>query len=123
MLVEKDIDVDGDKFAFSEDSIDLSEALPGGYGQVIVLVETLEQYDQDDPLFWQNRPAISWVQSTDIGLDAFSDNDELRAWATDLDGRAAGRCAGAAFGENGAASTDENGLATLAMPTEYGRWC
>jgi hypothetical protein len=68
----------------TETGIDLSPALgAGGLGHAVVLVE---------PTTWPNRykPQIhAWVQSTQIGLDAFVDSSELVAWATRLrDGKA-----------------------------------
>ena len=70
---KKDID------ALVETPIDVSTALnKSGLGHAVVIVE---------PTTWPNRykPSLrTWVQSTQIGLDAFVDGSELVAWATSL---------------------------------------
>ncbi|MBI5089690.1 MAG: hypothetical protein HZB15_12775, partial [Actinobacteria bacterium] len=81
-LSDETIDVEGDAGSATETSIDLSGVLDGGLGHVIVMIETTEEYDQDDESFWMNMPAITWVQSTELGVDAFADHDEVRAWVT-----------------------------------------
>lgn len=62
-----------------ETRIDLSPALNLGLGHVIVDIEpTLKKNSYD------NQRILSWVQVTQIGLDAFVDNTELVGFATDL---------------------------------------
>ena len=68
----------------TETSISLKDALDSKPGQLIVLVEPTETYPTSSDLYWSNRPTIAWVQSTQIGLDAFNDSSQLIAWATDL---------------------------------------
>ncbi|KAK0039411.1 Ig-like domain-containing protein [Biomphalaria pfeifferi] len=62
-----------------ETRIDLSEALNGGFGSVIVDIEPTVKKDKYD-----RTRIFTWVQATQIGLDAFVDNQELVGWATDL---------------------------------------
>lgn len=62
-----------------ETRIDLSEALPSGFGSVIVDIEPTVKRDKYD-----RTRIFSWVQATQIGLDAFVDNNELVGFATDL---------------------------------------
>ncbi|HQU85426.1 MAG TPA: Ig-like domain-containing protein, partial [Pyrinomonadaceae bacterium] len=62
-----------------ETRIDLAEALNGGFGSVIVDIEPNVKRDKYD-----RTRIFTWVQSTQIGLDAFVDNDQLVGWATDL---------------------------------------
>ena len=66
-----------------ETSIDLSSTLTG-HGHVVVLVEPTERYDINGPDYWNNRPTITWVQQTTIGIDTTNDTDEARAQTTDL---------------------------------------
>lgn len=92
LVAEKIIDVKGDADQLIETGIDLSDALDAGYGQVFVKVEPVERpQDRSKPVtVYANRPnkAEAWVQSTEIGLDAFADKDQLVAWANSLkDGR------------------------------------
>lgn len=62
-----------------ETRIDLSEALDGGFGNAIIEIEPTIKRDKYD------RTKITvWAQSTNIGLDAFVDNEELVGFATDL---------------------------------------
>ena len=62
-----------------ETQIDLSKALDAGLGHAVITVE---------PTNWPQKrwkPKLyAWVQSTQIGLDAFVDSGELVGWATEL---------------------------------------
>ena len=62
-----------------ETRIDLSEALDGGFGNVIVDIEPTVRKDKYD-----KTRIFTWVQATQIGLDAFVDNSELVGLATEL---------------------------------------
>ncbi|HUR99230.1 MAG TPA: MG2 domain-containing protein, partial [Pyrinomonadaceae bacterium] len=66
-----------------ETRIDISPGLKEGFGSVIVDVEPA---DKNAPVTQrgQNWHVLSWLQSTQIGLDAFVDNTELVGFATDL---------------------------------------
>ncbi|MBK8150951.1 MAG: hypothetical protein IPK58_22805 [Acidobacteria bacterium] len=62
-----------------ETRIDLSEALSGGFGSAIIEVEPTVRRDKYD-----RTKITAWTQATQIGLDAFVDNEELVGFATDL---------------------------------------
>jgi uncharacterized protein YfaS (alpha-2-macroglobulin family) len=62
-----------------ETRIDLSEFLDGGFGHLILDIEPTVKRDQYD-----RTRIFTWAQSTNIGLDAFVDNQELVGFATDL---------------------------------------
>ena len=63
-----------------ETRIDLTPALKNGFGHVVLIVRP----DGDEE-------SIVWIQSTNIGLDAFVDNTDLLGWATSLkDGKPLG---------------------------------
>jgi alpha-2-macroglobulin len=62
-----------------ETRIDISKGLSDGLGNVIVIVEPTVPRDRND-----RTRVISWLQATQIGLDAFVDNTELVAFATEL---------------------------------------
>ncbi len=64
---------------WSRRAIDTSSALDGGFGNVIVDIEPTVKRDKND----QTR-IFTWLQATQIGLDAFVDNTELVGFATDL---------------------------------------
>jgi uncharacterized protein YfaS (alpha-2-macroglobulin family) len=65
-------------------NIDLSQVMDGDYGHFIVKVEptrSLLDFDRDRYRYLVQ----SWVQVTDIGLDAFVDHSEMVVWATALE--------------------------------------
>ncbi len=62
-----------------ETRIDIAGALNGGFGNVIVDIEPSVKKDKND-----RTRIFTWLQATQIGLDAFVDNNELVGFATDL---------------------------------------
>ncbi len=97
--------------------IDLSPYLDGKFGQFIVVVKPpkgLFQNEQD--LYY--RTIQAWVQITQIGLDAFSDFDQMTVWTTALkDGVPLANITVRA-GETGQqATTGADGTAHLPIPS------
>ncbi len=84
VLADTKVKPKGDKDTVNETLIDLGPALNGKPGQVIVLVEPVPVVSPNDERFYENQPILSWVQSTTMALDSFTDGDEIRVWATDL---------------------------------------
>jgi alpha-2-macroglobulin len=66
-----------------ETSIDLSAALKNGPGHAIVIVEPAGKLAPRAP-YDEISTIQSWVQRTDIGLNAFVDKTDLIAWTTSL---------------------------------------
>ncbi len=64
--------------------IDLSPYTKNGYGQFVVVVEPPKPLIELDPWRRQSQTIHAWVQVTQIGLDAFHDQEQMTAWATDL---------------------------------------
>ncbi|MEP6946865.1 MAG: MG2 domain-containing protein, partial [Acidobacteriota bacterium] len=62
-----------------ETRVDVAKALDGGFGNVIVDIEPTVRKDKYD-----RTRILTWLQATQIGLDAFVDNSELVGFATDL---------------------------------------
>jgi len=62
-----------------ETRIDVTAALNGGFGNVIIDIEPTVRRDKYD-----RTRILTWLQATQIGLDAFVDNTELVGFATDL---------------------------------------
>ena len=62
-----------------ETQIDLEPAFKNGFGQAIVAVESIIPASDRN-----HSPLLCWVQSTQIGLDAFVDNKQLIGWANSL---------------------------------------
>ena len=63
-----------------ETRIGLDKVLKGGFGSVIVEVEDTDHSNGSN----YRRRKVVWIQSTNIGLDAFIDSNELVGFATDL---------------------------------------
>ncbi|HEX8208854.1 MAG TPA: Ig-like domain-containing protein [Longimicrobium sp.] len=101
-----------------EVAVDLTPALDGGLGQVVVAVEAVE-----GPTGWErNQSVYLWVQSTRIGLAAFGDATDLTAWASSLvDGRPLPGVEVRLHPAGTAATTGADGLATMALPAATGR--
>ena len=60
--------------------VDLAGALNGGYGQALVIVEPTRPIRKDE-----QRPELHiWVQSTDLGLNAYVENDQITGWVSRL---------------------------------------
>jgi uncharacterized protein YfaS (alpha-2-macroglobulin family) len=79
LISSRRIDLRQSRNEMVETVIDLTPALKDGLGQVIVVVESITPVNDI-----YHSPLLAWVQSTQIGLDAFVDNDALVGWATSL---------------------------------------
>lgn len=82
------ITIDGEEDALTYVDLPLGEYFDSGQGQLVLLVEPtgdLADLTREDDQFWNNRPATTWAQSTNIGLDAFSDGEDIVVWTTALD--------------------------------------
>ena len=62
-----------------ETTIDLAPAFKNGFGQALVAIESISPISDN-----LHNPLLCWVQSTQIGLDAFVDNKQLIGWANSL---------------------------------------
>ncbi len=104
----------GDTLA--ELSIGLSQYMDGAYGHFIVVVQPPRGVLKDDrDRFWQT--VQTWVQVTQIGLDAFNDHSEMVAWASSLQDGAPLAGVTVAPGNGGAtALTDDAGVARFPIP-------
>ncbi len=97
--------------------IDLATGLSGGYGQMLVVVEPTRAPPKD----WHRAELDVWVQSTDLGVNAYVESDQLTGWVTRLaDGTPQD---GVQLSILDAASrvTDQDGLARLAFTEKTGR--
>jgi uncharacterized protein YfaS (alpha-2-macroglobulin family) len=82
-VMDETIRVEAAADALTEVTVDLSPALDGDTGHLIVVVEppSLLNLGNRDPY---GRVVQVWVQVTQIGLDAFVDHSEMVAWTTAL---------------------------------------
>jgi hypothetical protein len=108
-VIDTTLRVAGDPDALVESRVDLGAALPGGSGQLVVVVRPAAVSRET-----RDQAVRAWVQATRLGLDAFADGEVLLAWASDL---ASGRPLGDVELSLGPASarTREDGLARLAL--------
>jgi uncharacterized protein YfaS (alpha-2-macroglobulin family) len=95
----------------AETRIDLGPALgAGGLGHAIAVVEPSPRTDGSPPRL------VAWVQSTRLGIDVHVDSDRLVAHTSQLDtGKAAAGVALQLAPYGIAGTTDDRGLATLAL--------
>lgn len=118
LALDETIATEGDTNAVTETLVDLREVLLGGPGQLVVIVEPTERYSQNDDLYWQNRPLVTWVQSTVIGIDAVADDQSIVVRATDLrDGSPIGGLDVAISDSDIVVVTDPDGVGTGLLPT------
>ncbi|MEO5887741.1 MAG: Ig-like domain-containing protein, partial [Anaerolineales bacterium] len=70
----------------SQVDINLSSYMNGDFGHFVVIVEPPPGVIESDNDKYRrfSQTITTWVQITQIGLDAYSDGSELVAWATDL---------------------------------------
>ncbi len=120
-LSDRKISVSGQPDTTMETQIDLSRELGGKPGQVIVLAEPVPTVSPNDERYYENIPILTWVQSTAIALDSFTDGSDLRVWATNLQTGAPVKGivvapASTAGSGNRSATTNDVGLATVPLP-------
>jgi alpha-2-macroglobulin len=85
VLFDKQVNTSTKSDELVETSFDLSAQFGNdNLGHLVVIVEPTEKYERTSDLYWMNRPTMAWVQSTGLGVDAFSTNKSLRVWTTEL---------------------------------------
>jgi hypothetical protein len=92
-----------------ETKIDISPALNNGIGHAVLVVE---------PPNKSSDRIVKWVQATNIGLDAFSDREQLAVFASNLkDGKPLGNVQISLSNGAGGVS-QENGIANIKLLTK-----
>jgi uncharacterized protein YfaS (alpha-2-macroglobulin family) len=82
-MIDTTMRVASEPDTLAETFLDLGPALQGGLGQVVLVVRPAGTRKAT-----RGQEIRAWVQATQIGLDAFADDEDLVAWASDLaDGR------------------------------------
>lgn len=79
LIYSKQIELKNSPNDMIETAIDLTPAFKNGFGQALVAVESITPAGDR-----YHNPLLCWVQSTQIGLDAFVDNKQLIGWANSL---------------------------------------
>ncbi len=78
------ITVDTSDDLAAETLIEVTEAIGGDTGHAIVVVEPTEVYSPTSDLYWMNRPAVTWLQATDLGVDVVTGGERGLVWVTSL---------------------------------------
>jgi uncharacterized protein YfaS (alpha-2-macroglobulin family) len=65
----------------TEVGVNLSEVMQGDFGHFVIIVKPPKGFFEEER-YWET--VHTWVQVTQIGLDAFSDHSELMVWTTAL---------------------------------------
>lgn len=124
-VLNKTLTIEAVEDELVETNIDLSNALSGETGHLIVVVDVprgaLSSLLSNLPFGRNQEPPrfTTWVQITQIGLDAFVDHSEMVAWATALrDGTPLTDVEVRLFNSNVSASTDDAGVARFALPSQ-----
>ncbi|MFW5966994.1 MAG: Ig-like domain-containing protein, partial [Persicimonas sp.] len=115
LVIDEVLDVENASDELVTTQIDLAEALNDeGHGHLILNVVPKEEIDDSS-----RRPneVLTWVQSTDLAVDAFASGDETIAWVSELaDGRPVDGARVTHHGVDG--ETDADGIATLSTSVQ-----
>lgn len=107
------IDIDSGRDELTRTGIDLDAWLDDGYGHLLVLLrpgKALVDVHENQ----RNRGHLTWVQATQIGIDAMIDHEQLLVWASHLaDGRALDKAEVRVAGMDGQWLTGADGLAGI----------
>ncbi len=116
VVMDEVVEIDDERDAFVETTIDLSSAFNQAGSQIVVLVESTLDFGPDDEAYWRNRPTVAWVQQTTLAIDAIVDRDQLVIWTTDLlSGEPVAGVPVELIGDGRVATTDEEGLASVEL--------
>ena len=117
-VMDTKVRIEGERDHLVETSVDLSELLKDGRGQVILVIEP--EQGLVESLRNRGRPPVIrvWIQATNIALDAFVDGQEMIAWASALsDGAPLEGVKLELFPDSVSKVTGDDGLARLALKT------
>lgn len=116
-----DTGIDGD--ALTEVPIDLSGALDGEHGHVVMIVDGAGPLAETPTAAETDHSTMAWVQDTDIGVDMITDFRDVVVWTTDL--RSGDPLAGVQIELgpwNAPLTTDDDGLARASLSLNAHRW-
>ncbi len=83
LIFDETVEIKSEIDILTETRIDLSKAVPNKFGHAIVVAEPILNL-RDNMYEYYNQPIVAWIQSTNIGIDAFIDYEKMSAFATDL---------------------------------------
>jgi hypothetical protein len=121
LVVDKSLSVEGPPDTLSEVNVDVQAALKKGddgspVGHAVVIVRPPQRLLSDKyQRYWQT--VQTWVQVTQIGVDAFVDHSEMVVWATALkDGKPLGEIQISSYPANKIFTTNPEGNARFNLP-------
>lgn len=116
--IDQEVQVKGELDVLKETSIDLSRALAGSTGHVVLIVEPGEpSVPPSEKNDWKPTVRV-WVQATSLGVDAFVDSKKLVVWATRLkDGSPVADARVTVYPGKATASTRSDGLVRFDQPS------
>ncbi|MFP4601034.1 MAG: MG2 domain-containing protein, partial [Persicimonas sp.] len=115
-VLDTEVDIDAEADQFTQTGVDLNEALDdNGHGQLVVVIEPTDTEDKSSRRRGHNA-VVTWLQGTDIALDAFSSRDRLLTWTSALDDGAPLEDVEVSLLQGDDASSDASGLAELELP-------
>ena len=118
LAVDEIVDTGIDHDALTEVPIDLSAALNGEHGHVVVIVDGAGRLAETET----GHSTMAWVQDTDIGVDMITDHRDVVVWTTDL--RSGDPLAGVTIelGRDATLTTDDDGLARASLSFDGHEW-
>ncbi len=86
LLSDKPLGLDLPNDTLTQVDISLNKYMRGDFGHFVVIVEPPAGFFESDQEKYKrySQTIITWVQVTQIGLDAYTDHSEMVAWTTDL---------------------------------------
>ena len=123
LAAEEIVDTGIDHDALTEVPIDLSSALNGEHGHLVMIIDGAGRLAETASRGQTGYPAITWVQDTDIGVDLITDHRDVAVWTTDL--RSGDPLPGVEIelgDRNAPLVTDGNGLARASLSTDEFVW-
>lgn len=110
------IEIDGATDQLTETVVDLTDAFAESDGTIVLRVEPDPALSPRDDDWFRNRPSYTWVQQTEIGVDAFVADDEVLVWVTDLlTGDPVGGASVTALGSGEELTTGADGVARVSL--------
>jgi uncharacterized protein YfaS (alpha-2-macroglobulin family) len=98
-------------------NVELGPALNAGLGQVLVVVEPT----RTPPKGWHRAELDLWIQSTDLGVNAYVEQDQLTGWVTRLADGVPQDGVTLSLLDAGSATTDKDGLARVPFTQKPGK--
>lgn len=119
LVLERVVDISGPNDMMIETSINLADALAGSSGHLILEVQPAAALFSEFFNGQRHMNVVSWIQVTQIGLDAFVDSDEMLVWANRLqDGAPLPGLQVSLWPQDIAGITDETGTVRLSLPAK-----